>query len=271
MKVMDLKNAITEFQEKLIEHKTLYSKSLDKTIPDYPIKNVEELKIQAKWLSRCLGCLRHYLERFRDSWLMKVQLTGTVWDSLDSAVTLNDVAQIKGPSLRNVISELDKILGCLEAMDQKDDIPKDKTKQIKPGIEYDRIIIGYMKKLHPYRHKACSKLFEDGYYAQVIEEAVKAVFEYIRKKTGEKLDGQKLINKVFSVSKPILSFGDLNNKNICNEQVGFMEMLKGLFKGVRSPLAHTQGKKEEMTKAFEYIVMASLFCRRIDDTNKNIF
>jgi len=271
MKVIDLKNTIIEFQEKLDEHKMLWSKSLDKTIPDYPVRNTEELKIQTKWLSRRLGCLRPYLERFKDSWIMKIQLTGTVWDALDSAVTLNDTAGIKGPSLRNVISELDKIIGSLNSMDPEDDIPKDKSKQIKPGIEYDRVILGYLEKLHPYIYKSCSKLFEDGYYTHVIEESVKAVFEYIRRKTGLKLDGTKLINKVFSTDSPILSFGDLDNESIRNEQVGFMQMLKGLFQGVRHPLAHTQGKKEKMIKAFECLAMASLFCRRIDDTNKNTY
>jgi len=43
-------------------------------------------------------------------------------------------------------------------------------------------------------------------------------------------------------------------------------MLKGYIKGVRNPLAHTHGKQEEMNKAFEFLVMASLFCRRIDDS-----
>lgn len=114
-------------------------------------------------------------------------------------------------------------------------------------------------------------MFEDGYYTHVIEESVKAVFEYIRRKTGLKLDGTKLINEVFSTDNPILSFGDLDNESIRNEQVGFMQMLKGLFQGVRHPLAHTQGKKEKMIKAFEYLVMASLFCRRIDDTNKTTY
>ena len=268
MKVIDLKNSITEFQKKLNEHRELWSKSLDRSIPDYPIRNTEELKGQAKWLSHCLGGLRPYLERFKDSWIMKIQLTGTVWNALDSAVTLNDTAGIKGPSLRNVISELDKIIGQLESMNPDDDIPVDNSKQIKPGIEYDRVILGYLEKLHPYIYESCSNLFIDGHYTQAIEESVKAVYEYIRRKTNLDIDGENLVNKVFGKNKPILSFGSLDNKNIYNEQVGFMNMLKGFYQGVRHPLAHTQGKKEKMIKAFEYLVMASLFCRRIDDTNK---
>jgi hypothetical protein len=42
-------------------------------------------------------------------------------------------------------------------------------------------------------------------------------------------------------------------------------MLAAVAKGVRNPLAHTHGKLEEQQKAFEYLCLASLFCRRIDD------
>ena len=48
-----------------------------------------------------------------------------------------------------------------------------------------------------------------------------------------------------------------------------MEMLCAFAKGVRNPLAHTHGRSEEAQKAFEYLVMASLFCRRIDDAVKD--
>lgn len=268
MKVIDLKNEIIEFQKKLDEHNILWSKSLDKTIPEYPIRNTEELKIQTKWLSHRLGGLRPYLERFKDSWIMNIPIIGVKWNALDSAVTLNDTAGIKGPSLRNVISELDKIIGQLESMNPEDDISEDKLKQIKPGIEYDRIVLAYLEKLHPYIYESCSNLFIDGHYTQAIEESVKAVYEYIRRKTNLDLDGEKLINEVFGTNTPLLSFGNLDNKNFYNEQVGFMNMLKGFYQGVRDPLAHTQGKKEKMIKAFEYLVVASLFCRRIDTTKK---
>ena len=268
MKVTDLKSTFIEFQVRLNEHYELWSKSLNSSIPEYSIRNTEELKRQAKWLSHRLGGLRPYLERFKDSWIMKIQLTGTVWNALDSAVTLNDTAGIKGPSLRNVISEIDKIIGRLESMNPDDDIPVDNSKQIKPGIDYDRVILGYLEKLHPYIYESCSNLFIDGHYTQAIEESIKAVYEYIRRKTNLDIDGENLVNKVFGKNKPILSFGSLDNKNIYNEQVGFMNMLKGFYQGVRHPLAHTQGKKEKMIKAFEYLVMASLFCRRIDDANK---
>jgi hypothetical protein len=65
----------------------------------------------------------------------------------------------------------------------------------------------------------------------------------------------------------VLAFSDLTDETKRNEQVGFMEMLAAYAKGVRNPLAHTHGKLEEAQKAFEYLALASLFCRRIDDAS----
>lgn len=268
MKVSDFKEHLIKFQQKLEEHSSLYSNSLERGIPDLPVRNIEELKSQTRWLSRKLGYLRPYLYRFKSNWLMYTPATGVQWDALKSAVAINDTAAIKGSSIDSVISELDIIIGQLESLDPEDDIPEDSSKPIKPGMEYDKVVLAYLDRLHPYINESCSELFLDSHYTQAIEEAVKAVFEYIRKKTKLKIDGEDLINQVFSTSKPLLSFGDLNDQNILNEQIGFMKMLKGFYKGVRNPLAHTQGKKEIMIKAFEYLVMASLFCRRIDETKE---
>jgi uncharacterized protein (TIGR02391 family) len=127
---------------------------------------------------------------------------------------------------------------------------------------------GYLHSLHPFIERGCAQLFIDSHYTQAVEEAAKAVFQYIRDKTGLNSDGAALVQTAFSVQSPVLAFSDLSDENKKNEQVGFMEMLKGLAKGVRNPLAHTQGQKEEAQKAFEYLVLASLFCRRIDDATR---
>jgi uncharacterized protein (TIGR02391 family) len=100
-----------------------------------------------------------------------------------------------------------------------------------------------------------------------VEEGAKGVLQYLRNKSGLSLDGAPLIDAAFSVNKPILAFSNLSDETKRNEQVGFMEMLKGFTKGVRNVLAHTHDKKEEAQRAFEYLVTASLFCRRIDEAS----
>jgi Protein of unknown function (Hypoth_ymh) len=57
-------------------------------------------------------------------------------------------------------------------------------------------------------------------------------------------------------------------KELIEELKDFMMMLQGFVKRVRNVLAHTHGKQEEARKAYKYLFMASLFCRRIDETTK---
>ena len=265
MKVRDLILALEEFQSKLNEHRKLWGPSLSSPIPSFPVRNQSELEDQSRWLSRKLGALRPYIERFDDEWVMAHPATGVRWDALDAATGLTAVSQIKGPSLRSVAEKLDQIIGRLQTFDQDEEVPADRTKPMRPGLAADRIMLVYLDHLHPFIGRGCAQLFRDGHYAQAVEEAAKAVFQYIRDATGLTLDGAALAQAAFSLNKPILAFSDLADQTKKDEQVGFMEMLAAFAKGVRNPLTHTHGHLEEAQKAFEYLVMASLLCRRIDD------
>ena len=191
--------------------------------------------------------------------------TGVRWNALDAAASLSAVAQAKGHSIRAVIDKLNTIAGRLEALDPNDLLPADKMAPLRSGLGPDRLMLSYLGHLHAYISKGCSKLFVDGHYAQAVEESAKAVFQYLREVSGLTLDGAPLAQQAFSVKNPILAFSDLSDESKRNEQIGFMEMLAAFAKGVRNPLAHTHGKLEEQQKAFEYLCLASLFCRRIDD------
>jgi uncharacterized protein (TIGR02391 family) len=267
MRVSAFLAALDEFRNKLIEHQKLWGGSLSQPIPDYPVRDHKELETQSQWLTRRLGALRSYIERFDHNWMMNHPATGIRWDALDSSVGLTAVAQVKGPSLRTTIEKLNTIAGKLETLDQDDEIPADPSKPLKSGLPADRIMIAYLAHLHPYIAKGCSQLFIDGHYAQAVEESAKAVFQYLREATGLPTDGSALAQTAFSVKAPMLAFSDLGDETKRNEQIGFMEMLSAFAKGVRNPLAHTHGKLEEAQKAFEYLALASLFCRRIDDAS----
>ena len=267
MRVSELLCAIDEFREKLIEHMDVWAKSLDRSIPSYPERNLKQLEEQSHWLTRRLGALRTYIKRFDNEWLMVHPATGVKWDDINASVSLNQVTQEKGPSIRSTIEKLNTIAGRLETLDQDDEIPSNPSEPIRSGLAPERIMLAYLAHLHPCIAAGCSKLFMDGHYAQAVEKSAKAVFHYLRQATGLKLDGAPLATNAFSVKTPILAFSDLADETKRNEQIGFMEMLAAYAKGVRNPLAHTHGKFEEAQKAFEYLVLASLFCRRIDDAS----
>ncbi|MGA4191082.1 TIGR02391 family protein [Ralstonia nicotianae] len=270
MRVAELLQALDEFMGKLVEHRKLWADSLSQPIPSYPVRNVDELEKQSQWLTRRLGALRPYIGRFDRDWIMRHPATGVTWDALDAAVGLSAVSQIKGPSLRSVGEKLNVIAGRLEALDQDDIVPADPGVPMKSGMPADRIMGAYLSHLHPYIAQGCTKLFVDEHYAQAVEESAKAVFQYLRDATGLTLDGAALAQQSFSLKAPILAFSDLSDETKRNEQLGFMEMLAAYAKGVRNPLAHTHGKLEEAQKAFEYLCMASLFCRRIDDASPKL-
>jgi uncharacterized protein (TIGR02391 family) len=176
--------------------------------------------------------------------------------------------------ISNTISELNKVIALLVSMNPEQEIVLNTVNKVGDN-KYS-----YLNHLHPEIQKYCVQLFLDSHYSQSIEAAVKTVNRYIKKKVGSslahihKLDGDGLYTEVFSSSKPVLSFSGLSsidkneNLTLYNEQQGFMTLLQGFSRGVRNVLAHNIVEDENPQKAFEYLVMASLFCRRIDDTKK---
>ena len=180
MKVSELLAALDEFRSKLIAHRELWGKSLDDIVPGFPVSSQQELEEQSQWLTRRLGALRPYIERFDSNWIMQHPATGSMWDALDAASGLSSVSPIKAPSLRNAIEKLNSIAGRLEGLDQNDAVPVDRNVPIRSGVGPDRLMLAYMAHLHPYIAKGCSGLFADEHYPQAIEESAKAVFEYLR-------------------------------------------------------------------------------------------
>lgn len=128
-----------------------------------------------------------------------------------------------------------------------------------------RLLYRYLEQLHSRIARGCSKLFQDGYYAQAVEEGAKAVSHHLRELTRIDLDGVTLAEHVFSEKNPILAFSDLATDTKKDEQKGFARIMAGFFMGVRNPLAHSYGAEEDIQKATEYLALASLLCRRIDE------
>jgi len=184
MRVSELLAALDEFRQKLVEHQKLWGDSLSSPIPSFPVRNQDELQVQSDWLTRRLGALRTYIERFDPVWMMRHPATGVTWDALEAATSLTSVSQIKGPSLGSVISKLNAIAGELETLDQNDLVPSDKSAPLKSGAGPDRLMIAYLDHLHPYIANGCSKLFVDEHYTQAVEESSKTVFQYLREATG---------------------------------------------------------------------------------------
>jgi uncharacterized protein (TIGR02391 family) len=86
------------------------------------------------------------------------------------------------------------------------------------------------------------KKFESGFYSDSIESALKeinsTVKEITKRKTGEEMDGSKLMQRAFSLTSPVIELDDLTTESGRNVQQGFLQIFSGAMTGIRNPKAH---------------------------------
>jgi hypothetical protein len=126
MKYRELEDQLRKFRDGLTEHRDLYSKSLDASIPDYPIRNGEKLNKQEVALTRQLYLLEPFLQRLAKQRIRLHRATGMSWDIFKVAVG-NDAAIIKGSSLNDAIRELEGVLAVVENEPGDAEIPTAKA------------------------------------------------------------------------------------------------------------------------------------------------
>jgi uncharacterized protein (TIGR02391 family) len=121
------------------------------------------------------------------------------------------------------------------------------------------------RAIHPEVTKYCrAELLQDNYFHAVFE-ASKGLAQRIRELSGADGDGAALIDRVFSVERPLLAFSTLQTESERSEHKGFAMLLKGCFGAIRNPLAHEpkllwSGEED----AADYLSMISLLHRRLD-------
>lgn len=136
------------------------------------------------------------------------------------------------------------------------------------GGSADRAIRAYSNlDLHPEIGRAASELYQNGHYANAIVDAVIALNELVRKRSGLELDGATLMQTAFSPNKPVLCFNALADESDRNEQQGFMMMFSGSVAGLRNPRAHKL-IKDDPERALEFIAFVSLLAKLLDGAKK---
>jgi uncharacterized protein (TIGR02391 family) len=122
--------------------------------------------------------------------------------------------------------------------------------------------------LHPEIQRAAGQLYQDGHYANAIEDAVKALNALVRLRSGEDAkDGMALMEFVFSPKNPILKFNALADQSDIDEQKGFMMMFSGAVAGLRNPRAH-RIIKDDPESALEFIAFISLLAKLVEKAKK---
>jgi uncharacterized protein (TIGR02391 family) len=107
--------------------------------------------------------------------------------------------------------------------------------------------------------------FRAGHFRDAVLNAVVALFDLIRERTGVDKDGAALVGEVFSLDNPKLVFTTLANESGKNDQKGFMQILQGTYVGIRNPKAHSLGSDLDQRKAGQYLAFLSILVRRVDE------
>jgi len=107
--------------------------------------------------------------------------------------------------------------------------------------------------------------YKDGHLRNAVLDSIIAVFDLIRNKTGLSEDGDELVGKAFSLSDPYLVLSEIDTESGKNDQKGFMQIFKGAYQGIRNTKAHSLTHDLTQIKAAQYLVLASLLARRIEE------
>lgn len=122
--------------------------------------------------------------------------------------------------------------------------------------------------LQPDIHRAASKLFQDGHYANAVESACKVLDLLVKMRSGRTdLSGTELMQVVFSPKAPVLRFSALATETDRSEQQGMMFLFAGAMLALRNPRAH-ELIEDDPEQALEYIAFLSMLAKALTRTEQ---
>jgi len=129
-------------------------------------------------------------------------------------------------------------------------------------------------KFHPKVVEASKSCFTTINYREAILNAFISLIDYIKEISGLDLDGDDLMNNVFSFNYdkeqrkitryPIICINELKNRTDRDEQQGFMFLCKGAAAFVRNPKAHKLIVQTDPLHTLEYLAFASMLFKQLD-------
>ena len=127
---------------------------------------------------------------------------------------------------------------------------------------------GFWSIIHPEIIKVSQKRFEDGHFADAVESAFKEVNtrvkDHVKRLIGQELDGSSLMNRAFSLDKPLISLDDLKTITGQSIQKGYMQIFSGCMTGIRNPKAH-ENIIIEKARSIHFLFLASLLMFKLDE------
>lgn len=246
MKTRELVKELETFLRDLKEHAKLYKEFLLRLDPG----KKQQLDDQEEQLSRQFGRLGPFIARLNTIQFIDEGITVNPWTS----AFVDDFPARKQQSLRMLVRELSRIIGHYESIDKESILLED------TNILFDAL------KLHPRIDRVSRATFEDGHYAEAIRNAFKEVIVTAREVSGLRdLDGKKLMDRAFSVTSPKIKLNNLVTQSEKDEQQSFLLMFGGAALGIRNPKAQDAVQQNDPYQALEYLSIASLLLKKIDE------
>lgn len=121
--------------------------------------------------------------------------------------------------------------------------------------------------LHPEVSQHSLGHYINGHLREAVLNSVIVVFDLIRTRTKLREDGDRLVSKALSLGDPYLVLSEIETESGQNDQKGFMQILKGVYQGIRNPKAHSLNHDLTEEKAAQYLVLSSLLARRIEEAD----
>lgn len=122
--------------------------------------------------------------------------------------------------------------------------------------------------IHPRITSVARPRIVAGFNGDAVESAFKEVNDTVkrifRESEGQEFDGANLMNRAFSVDRPIIQLDNLNNETGRNIQKGYLQIFAGSMTGIRNPKAHGN-LNPDARKALHLIALASLLMHKIDE------
>ena len=139
---------------------------------------------------------------------------------------------------------------------------RSKETPITPNKLYDLL------RFHPRIVEASKSQFKSGNYSDAIFNAFRCIEILAKQKSGLKGRGADLMHKVFSEKSPIIKLNKMQEDYDIDEQTGFRFIYAGVMMGIRNPKAHAEVQQKDPYKTLEYISLASLLAKRLEEGEK---
>lgn len=200
-----------------------------------------------------------------------VRILSMPWDIFIYSLRSLNMTPKQFDTLNEAINLLNKAIGKIESIpvasiDWRDISvaepatvaePKDVTES--PVYLFDKM------QFHPRVIDSSKSCFQSRLYREAILNAFISLIDYVKEITGSEDEGKTLMAHVFDEKKPLIKLNNLKRKTERDEQEGFKFIFMGATVGIRNPKAHTLIPQSDPSKTLEYLALASLLMRRVEE------